>query len=41
MSINKELNNYDKYQGEFNTLHEVLKNKLNNKDRNFGRLIQL
>lgn len=40
MSINKELNNYDKYQGEFNTLHEVLKNKLNNKDRNFGRLIQ-
>lgn len=37
---NIELNNYDKYQGEFNTLHEVLKNKLNNKDRNFGRLIQ-
>ena len=34
------LNNYDRYNGEFNTLHEVLKNKLNNKNRNFGRLIQ-
>jgi len=42
MSVNTstKLDNYDRYQGEFNTLHEVLKSKLNNKDRNFGRLIQ-
>ena len=38
--MDKKLNNYDRYNGEFNTLHEVLKNKLNNNNRNFGRLIQ-
>lgn len=34
-----KLNNHDRYTGAFNTLHEVLQEKLNKKDRNFGQLI--
>ena len=35
----KQLNNYYKYTGDFNTLHDILQEKLNKKDKNFGRLI--
>lgn len=33
------LSNYVRYTGEFNTLHDVLKSKLNSKERNFGVLL--